>query len=41
MALCGTTGIWTASWVVAERCGRMPTDAAGVRKPIENNVLEF
>ncbi len=41
MVLYGVAGIWTASWVVAGRCGQTPNDAAGVRTPIENNVFEF
>ncbi len=41
VALCGAAGIWTASWVIAGRCGQTPNDAAGVRTLIENNVFEF
>ncbi len=41
MALCGTAGIWAASWVIAGCCGQTPNDAAGVRTPVENNVFEF
>ncbi len=39
MALCGAAGIWTASRVVAGRCGQTPNDAGGVRTSIENNVF--
>ncbi len=41
MVLCGVVGIWTASWVVAGRCGQTPNDTASVRTHIENNVFEF
>ncbi len=41
MALCGTAGILTVSWVIAGRCEQTPNDAAYVRTHIENNVFEF